>query len=526
MKAARRLGVLAAAAVAVATLLAGCASTPPGPENTLNVLAGSELSDLEPLLPDLEKATGVALKLSYTGTLEGAEQIASGAQADAAWFSHGKYLSMLPGAGSRVVAQQKIMLSPVILGVRKSVADRLGWTNNPNISWKDIEAKAADGSFRFAMTNPAASNSGLTALIGVASALSGSSDALDAGQVNTAALQQFFKGQAMTAGSSGWLADAFVRAEGSVDGIVNYESVLLSLNSSGKLAEPLVLVYPSEGIVTADYPLMLLNAAKRDAWQKVVDWLRTPEIQKRIMTDTARRPSIPGVALDSRFTTQTLIELPYPAKLDTINALITAYLDQVRKPSSAIFVLDLSGSMAGARLDALKQSLRALTGTDTSLTGTFSRFRAREQVTMITFSRAVLDTRTFTIDDTNPTGPDMTAIRNYVDGLTTYSSTAIYDGLEAAYRAVAQQQAADPNRLYSVVLMTDGENNAGLSADQFASDYQALPASVRTVSTFPILFGEASVQAMQSIAELTGGKLFDAKNSSLETVFKQIRGYE
>ncbi|HEY4753069.1 MAG TPA: substrate-binding domain-containing protein, partial [Candidatus Limnocylindrales bacterium] len=160
---ARRLGLLAAAAVAVATLLAGCASTPPGPENTLNVLAGSELSDLEPLLPDLEKATGVALKLSYTGTLEGAEQIAGGAQADAAWFSHGKYLSMLPGAGSRVVAQQKIMLSPVILGVRKSVADRLGWTNNPNISWKDIEARAADGSFRFAMTNPAASNSGLTA---------------------------------------------------------------------------------------------------------------------------------------------------------------------------------------------------------------------------------------------------------------------------------------------------------------------------------------------------------------------------
>ncbi|HEY4754220.1 MAG TPA: VWA domain-containing protein, partial [Candidatus Limnocylindrales bacterium] len=290
--------------------------------------------------------------------------------------------------------------------------------------------------------------------------------------------------------------------------------------------EPLVLVYPSEGIVTADYPLMLLNAAKRDAWQKVVDWLRTPEIQKRIMTDTARRPSIPAVALDSRFTTQTLIELPYPAKLDTINALITAYLDQVRKPSSAIFVLDLSGSMAGARLDALKQSLRALTGTDTSLTGTFSRFRAREQVTMITFSGEVLDTRTFTIDDTNPTGPDMTAIRNYVDGLTTYSNTAIYDGLEAAYRAVAQQQAADPNRLYSVVLMTDGENNAGLSADQFASEYQALPASARAVSTFPILFGEASVQAMQSIADLTGGKLFDAQNSSLETVFKQIRGYE
>jgi Ca-activated chloride channel family protein len=244
------------------------------------------------------------------------------------------------------------------------------------------------------------------------------------------------------------------------------------------------------------------------------------------MTDTARRPSVPGVPLDSRFTSQTLIELPYPAKLETIDALIATYLDQVRKPSSAVFVLDLSGSMNGDRLDSLKTSLKALTGTDTSLTGKFSRFRAREQVTIITFSATVLDTRVFTIDDTNPNGTDMTAIRDYVDSLTTYSNTAIYSGLEAAYQEVAKQQAADPNRLYSVVLMTDGQNNSGVSAGQFAQDYGALPAPVRSVATFPILFGDASADAMQSIADQTGGKLFDAKSSSLETIFKQIRGYE
>ena len=65
------------------------------------------------------------------------------------------------------------------------------------------------------------------------------------------------------------------------------------------------------------------------------------------MTDTLRRPAVPGVPLDPRFTSQTLIELPFPAKLDTIDALITTYLDEVRRPASAIFVLDLSGSMAG-----------------------------------------------------------------------------------------------------------------------------------------------------------------------------------
>jgi len=516
-------------AILAAGLLAGCGA-PSSPDanapNVLNVMAGSEVKDLVPLLPDIQAATGVTLVMTYSGTLEGAESIAGGAPADVAWFSSGHYLSLLPGAGSRVVAQQKIMLSPVILGVKKSVADRFGWTDNPNITWKDIQAKSADGSFRFAMTNPAASNSGLVALIGVASALSGSADSIDTGTIDKTALRAFFKGQALTAGSSGFLADSYVRDQDTVDGIVNYESILMSLNAGGKLREPLALIYPKEGIVTADYPFMLLNAAKRDAYDKVTAYLRTPDVQKRIMTDTLRRPAVPGVPLDARFPSRTLIELPFPARLETIDALITAYLDEVRRPASAIFVLDVSGSMKGDRLDGLKAAMGALTGTDPSLTGKFARFRAHEQVTLITFSTQVQDVREFTIDDTAPTGPDMTAIRDYIDGLQTHNSTAIYSGLEAAYGAVAKAQATDPNRLYSIVLMTDGENNAGIDPDQFARDYAALADPVRAVHTYTVLFGEGSKDAMGTIATLTGGALFDATTTSLETIFKQIRGYQ
>jgi Ca-activated chloride channel family protein len=525
MTGSRRLGAALAALLLSATVLGACDSAANDP-NTLTVLAGSELRDLEPLLPDLKRATGVDLEMSYVGTLEGAEKIAGGEATDAAWFSHGKYLSLLPGAGKRIASSDRIMLSPVIMGVRKSVADTLGWTGNPDVTWKDVEARAADGSFKFAMTNPAASNSGLTALIGVASALSGSSDALDAGQIDKEGLRSFFKGQAMTAGSSGFLAEAFVRDQDSVDGIINYESVLLSLNAGGELKEPLELVYPKEGIVTADYPLMLLNADKREAYDKVVAWLREPETQRRIMADTGRRPAIPGVALDPRFPTETLIELPYPARLETIDALITAFLDEERKPASAVFVLDISGSMDGERLDALKSSMKALTGTDTTLTGKFSRFRAREDVTLVTFSEDIVDERSFTIDDTNPDGPDMTAIRDYLDGLSTYSGTAIYTGLDRAYKVIAEQQAADPDRLYSIVLMTDGENNSGIAPEDFPNVYNGLPDAVRGVKVYPILFGDASVDAMQAVADLTGGRLFDAQKNPLDDIFKQIRGYQ
>ena len=146
------------------------------------------------MLPDIKAATGVSLVMTYSGSLDGAEAIAGGAATDVAWFSSGHYLAAPAGAGNRIVAQQQIMLSPVIIGVKKSVADRFGWTNNPNVTWKDIEAKAADGSFHFAMTNPAASNSGLVALVGVASALSGSSDSIDTGTIDKAALPVVLQG--------------------------------------------------------------------------------------------------------------------------------------------------------------------------------------------------------------------------------------------------------------------------------------------------------------------------------------------
>jgi Ca-activated chloride channel family protein len=526
----RRRSSAVALAVGLVTLLAGCSPSNNAPDpndpNTLTVMAGSEVKDLEPLLPDIRKATGVSLAMTYSGTLEGAEAIDSGAETDAAWFASGHYLSLLPKAGPRIVAQQKIMLSPVIIGVKQSAADRFGWTNNPNVTWKDIQAKASDGSFRFAMTNPAASNSGLTALIGVASALSGSSDSIDTGTIDKTALRGFFKGQTLTAGSSGFLADSYVRDQDTVDGIVNYESILMGLNAGGKLHEPLVLVYPKEGIVTADYPFMLLNKDKRDAYDKVTAYLRTPDVQNRIMHDTSRRPAIPGVPLEPRFGTQALIELPFPARLETIDGLITAYLDEVRKPATAVFVLDVSASMEGERLDNLKSTMNALTGTDDSITGQFARFRAREDVRIITFAGEIIDTQTFTIDDTDPDGPDMTEIRTYIDGLSTHPATAIYTGLEAAYDEVAKQQAVDPNRLYSIVLMTDGENNAGVDPDDFKRDYEALDDAVRAVHVYPVLFGEASKQAMSDIASLTGGTVFDATTSSLLSIFKQIRGYQ
>src|SRR5262249_46460486 len=155
-------------------------------------------------------------------------------------------------------------------------------------TWKDIADAARQSKFTFGMTNPTASNTGLTATIGLAAALAKNPDALTEADLRNPRLADFFKAQTLTSGSSGWLAEAYERDQTKVDGIINYESVLLSLNASGRLSEPLTLVYPKEGIITADYPLMLLNADKRAQYDKLAAYLRGKDFQTKMSAQTLR----------------------------------------------------------------------------------------------------------------------------------------------------------------------------------------------------------------------------------------------
>ncbi|ULH15886.1 VWA domain-containing protein [Deinococcus sp. KNUC1210] len=509
----------AGAGLLLPLLLAACT---PKEVPTLTLMGGSELTDLKPILDDVAKTAGVKLEIRYTGTLDGTEQLLGGAKPDLVWFASARYLQLQPGMQGRVVSSEKIMLSPVLLGVKTSDARKWGWVGKPP-SWKEIAARAASGDLKYGMANPAASNSGLSALIGVAAAISGKGDAITAADVTSGELKGFFRGQALTAGSSGWLSDAYVQDQGRLNGLINYESVLLSLNAAGKLQEPLTLIYPTDGLITADYPLLLLNRARQPEYQKLVDALKSPDIQQRIMDETRRRPVNTAVRLSSQFPGGLNIELPYPGSASAINAILSAFLQDTRRPASTIFVLDTSGSMGGDRMDGLKTALLGLSGADTTLTGQFSGFAARERVTIIPFSSSVEDPRTTDIGTAAQKSAALASLRGQIDALSADGGTNIYGALEAAYRAAQRQ--ADPARYTSIVLMTDGERNQGPSSEQFRRFFAGLPAAAKTVKTFTILFGDGNRQEMNDIATLTGGRSFDG-TKDLQAAFKQIRGYQ
>src|SRR5262249_13003206 len=124
----RAFAVAMLLAIACSGLASACSTSSKTSEaDTLRVLAGSELKDMQPILDDAKRATGIEVVPTYAGSLDGAETVAAGGDVDGAWFASDRYLA-LAGAGSKILARKRIALSPVIVGVRDDVAKRLGWS--------------------------------------------------------------------------------------------------------------------------------------------------------------------------------------------------------------------------------------------------------------------------------------------------------------------------------------------------------------------------------------------------------------
>jgi len=306
-----------------------------GPAYTLKVLGSSELEDMQPILRQAETATGVTVALTPIGSLAGAKAVIGGAAAkgyDAVWFASDNYIDLYPEGLGSLKGTTQIMSSPVILGMRTSVADRLGWNRNPP-TWAEIAAAAARNEFTFGMTNPSMSNSGLSALVAVATSIAGTGAALQASEIAQAApeLGGMSRQQVLTRPTSGYLTQAYLndlRSGHAPDALIDYESQLLTIKAAAPPGNPITLIYPSDGALDATYPLSLLVSARpaaRDAFLRLTKYLTTPQVQQQIMQLTQRRPILSGIPLTEGLTGHELYQLPFPATVGTVQYLIDIY---------------------------------------------------------------------------------------------------------------------------------------------------------------------------------------------------------
>lgn len=513
-------------ALSLTLLLSACGNNPGQP---FKIVAGSENTVLEPIVSEFCKQKGMECAFSYEGSLDIGLAIGSaeGVDADAVWPASSVWIDLFD-TGRKVKDAVSIAQMPVILGVKRSKAEALGWVGKP-VFMRDILTAVNSGQLKFLMTSATQSNSGASAYLAMlSSALGGGEAVITEADLSKPEVRQtvaaLLSGVERSSGSSGWLADLYVKSasEGTqYDAMWNYEAVLKETNDRLKPAgkELLYAIYPADGVAVSDSPLGFVDKGKGDKYasffRDLVAFLQTEATAKRIAA-TGRRIPLGSVAAPAEpewnfdpSKLVTSIRLPEPA---VIRQALDLYQTALRKPSLTALCLDYSGSMEGNGEQQLEGALDFVL-TPERASEVLVQWSPDDRILVFPFDNTVRNRLEATGDPVAQQALLDETKQNSADGGTDMYSCAV-----EALTAIATTPDLD-KYLPAIVLMTDGKSEG--DANGLLNVWRGITPSV---PIFGITFGDADKTQLDSIATATSARVFDGRND-LAGAFRAARGY-
>lgn len=497
----------------------------------LVILSGSENQELEDMIHQFSEESGISITMEYKGSIDIMNELKSGAKNyDAVWPANSLWITM--GDTQKNVENIKSMYAtPIVFGIRQSKAEELGFVDK-KVSVKDILTAIKENNLTFAMTSATQSNSGACAYFGFLNAMLDKNTPITMEDLKKEDLQKEIKsllsGVNRSSGSSEWLKDLYVDAEpiDEIDAMVNYESLVITANQEliamGK--EPMYVVYPYDGMVLADSPLGYVNHGdenKEEDFLKFQEYLLTEQSQKQL-NDLGRRtgidlavekenPEIWDTSLGIN-TKDRLSFISLPEK-DVITEALNLYQTALRKPSVTVYALDFSGSMEGERYDQLIRAMGNILIQEQA--AKYMIQNSADDITIIIpFSEQVMDQKIIQGNDEQ----GMKEVYDWLKQITPNGSTDIYNPILTGMKILEEY---DQTYNKSIVLLSDGESNFGISPSAFERELKTIE---KKVPVFSIQFGEASEEQLEQIVSLTNAKLFDG-SKDLVQAFRQVRGY-
>ncbi len=519
-----------AAAVGCVLALAGCGEGAPDPSRTLSIVSGSENRSLEPIVTAFCDDNGWSCPMTYSGSVDIRLMLEEGDMAfDAVWPAHSRWVEL--GDRRRQVKHlESIMQSPVVFGVVRSEAERLGLTDRP-VTTRELVDLVRNGTFEFIMTSATQSNSGFSAYVAMLTALSGSPEVLTQAMLDDPALrvdvEDLLSGVSRTSGSSGWLSSLYLEGapQRAYSAMVNYEALIIEANQAleNQGLEPLYAIYPSDGTALADSPLGFVaredNAEKEEFFLELQAHMLSAPVQDELLA-LGRRVGFGGVlegadpdvfradwGID---TTSVLPAIRFPAT-DTIQAALVLYQEVLRKPSLLSMCLDFSGSMEGAGEAELKAAIEWLFDPEVS-----RRYLLQPSDQDIFF---ILPFSSRVQDVAVARGPEEAlGIPDYVGSLRADGGTDMYACARRALQEMVAVPAVDSHTA-AVILLTDGNSDGDREA--FLRFYAQ---QGRDIPVYAITFGNADETQLNDIAAETRARVFDGR-SDLTQAFRSARGY-
>lgn len=527
----------------LAGILAGCASgikeTQPsgnaasevyaGSKNgdTIRILSGSENKELADVLKACSQTTGINIEMTYKGSVDIMKELQNGAnEYDAVWPASSLWIS-LGDTGHLVKYDESVSNSPVVFGIKKSLAQKLGFVGK-DVSVKDILKEINDGNLSFCMTSATQSNSGASAYIGFLYAFLGKSEGLTEADLDNPSLKEdissFLSGIDRSSGSSDWLKDMFL--EGDFDAMVNYECLIIDANeqlvSEGK--EPLYVVYPYDGLSIADSPLGYVDHGdekKKEAFLDVQEYLLSDEAQNEIQK-TGRRTGFEGVSKENLKyfnadwgidTERILSSISMPNEKVLMKAL-NLYQTSFRKPSLNVYCLDYSGSMTGNGNEQLVKAMEQVLIQKNAEENLLQAGQDEVNI-IITFDDGILNVYEENGNDADRLEALFTTVQNEEIG----GGTDMYLAASYGLQMIVDNYNLE-NYTPAIILMTDGASVTAHQED-FIDLYDELGVDV---PVFSIMFGDASSEQLEELAALTNARVFDGRKD-LVAAFRSVKGY-
>ena len=452
---------------------------------------------------------------------------AGAADYDAVWPASSLWISM--GDQQHLVKHtESISNTPVVFGIRKSLAQKLGFVGR-EVSVKDLLHAIEEGKMSFCMTSATQSNSGASAYIGFLYALLGKQDAITSEDLENPRLQQdmtrLLSGIERSSGSSEWLMDMFL--EGDYDAMVNYECLVIStdqkLEEAGK--EPLYVVYPYDGLSIADSPLGYVDHGKKkkeEAFLKIQEYLLSDGVQDQIQR-TGRRTGYGGVKeknkdifnADWGIDTERILSTITMPSSDVLTQALNLYQSKLRKPSLTAYCLDFSGSMIVEGNEQLVEAMAQVLLKENAEKN-FLQAGERDVNLVITFDTGII--HTYKAEDASSTS--LERLYEDVENERPGGGTDIY--LPAMTALEEMENNYDLTQYTpAVILMTDGMSNGSTDFGDFQKFYRQEQIDV---PVFSIMFGDAQESQLKELADLTNARVFDGRED-LIGAFRSVKGY-
>jgi Ca-activated chloride channel homolog len=412
--------------------------------------------------------------------------------------------------------------SPLVIAMWQPLAESLGWPGR-ELGWLDIGSLAADPSswayysggqfgdeLRLGHTHPGLSGSGASTLLALVQAAESQQEAVQVEEIQQPIVQASvgaFEGAVSWFSSSTTsLAETMAqRGDSFLGAAVIYESDVVHF---GRTDPPLVPVYPLEGTFVATHPACVNETSDAEVAEAAVQfrtYLLTSEAQELAVT-VGLRPidsAVSATSLEAFAVDLGQPEIVFGApSVDTIFA-VQELWQAARKDVNLVMLIDISGSMAGRKIDSVRQA--AVQFVD--------QMGDEDYLSIIAFA-----SQPFSVVKYQQVGSAREEIVAAIEQLDAQGDTSLYDAIGDGASLLQDTGLSDTTN--ALVILSDG-----LDTYSYRYDQESAVAALRPVqaTVFTIAYGsDADETLLEEIALAANGNYFRGDEASIAAIYDEM----